>query len=137
MVLLLNQPLVLRWRCHAGVAFLPTGTTLQPMTAAVAAQPGAAAMPSAFQTVQAIPTVRQAAPGTCAAVFAAGQQCGGNFTNPVGNCTQFGSCNNEVWAAGCCPASLTCTALESSGDTCWSCGGKQPAALATASESAG
>jgi hypothetical protein len=107
------------------------------MTEAVAAQPGAAATPSAFQTVQAIPTVRQVPAGTCAAVFGVGQQCGGNFTSPVSNCTQFGSCNNEVWTGGCCPASLKCTSLEASGDTCWSCGGKQSPALATASETAG
>jgi hypothetical protein len=107
------------------------------MTAAVAAQPGAAPLTPAFQTVQAIPTVRQVPAGSCAATFASGQQCGGNMTNPTSNCTQFGSCDNEIWAGGCCPASLQCTALESSGNVCWSCGGKQTAALTTASESAG
>ncbi|WIA22858.1 hypothetical protein OEZ86_009804 [Tetradesmus obliquus] len=59
------------------------------------------------------------------------------MTNPTGNCTQFGSCDNEIWAGGCCPASLKCTGLEASGNVCWSCGGTQPAALTTASESAG
>ncbi|KAF6265437.1 hypothetical protein COO60DRAFT_956335 [Scenedesmus sp. NREL 46B-D3] len=121
-----------------GIAVLPTVTpTFQPMTAAVAALPGAAALPSAFQTAQAIPAIRQVPAGSCSAVFAPGQQCGGNMTNPTSNCTQFGSCDNDVWAGGCCPASFACTGLESSGNVCWSCGGKQPTALAAASENAG
>ncbi|KAF8066338.1 celD [Scenedesmus sp. PABB004] len=115
----------------AGVDLLPTGTAQ--LGAPLPAAPAAAA--AAFPSVQAIPTARPAA-GACAAVFGAGQQCGGNMTNPAGNCSAFASCNNTAWAGACCPAGTACSGIPTSGDTCWSCGGGLPPALAVASKTA-
>lgn len=110
-------------------SLLPTGSL-------VATVPSAVQLTAPAAQVQIRPVVRQAANGQCAAVFAVGQQCGGNLTNALTSCSDFNSCTNIAWAGGCCPAQASCTVMESSGSSCWACGGKPPPALAAASEAA-
>lgn len=108
------------------------------------AGPGAAATPAAPGTgaggfLAAIPTtpLAAAAPGQCAANFAAGQQCGGNLTGTLYSCAMFrASCTNKAWAGGCCPAASACATLPTAGDWCMTCGGSIPKSLATAAENA-
>lgn len=64
----------------------------------------------------------------CLVAVPAGNQCGGNETNPYMTCANFASCDNTAWRGACCPASAPCT-REIGGDTCWTCGGRLPAFL--------
>jgi hypothetical protein len=77
------------------------------------------------------------APGQCAVSFAPAQQCGGNLTGTLYNCSMFDSCDNTAWAGGCCPAAAPCMTLSNAGGWCQTCGGKPPAALVSASKAAG
>jgi hypothetical protein len=58
----------------------------------------------------------------------AGNQCGGNETNPYMTCGNFNSCANQIWAGVCCPADAQCTSAMG-GPSCWTCGGQLPAFL--------
>ncbi|GBF92005.1 endoglucanase A [Raphidocelis subcapitata] len=67
------------------------------------------------------------AQGACLAAVPAGNQCGGNESNPILTCASFSSCANQAWDGACCPAGAPCAQL--GGPTCWTCGGQLPAYL--------
>lgn len=95
--------------------------TLAPAATAAAAQPT-----GARSTV-----VGPVAAGGCALQVTAGQQCGGNVSNPIYSCSMFNSCTNSAWQGACCPAAAPCAILNNS-NVCWTCGGANPAWLASA-----